>query len=181
MRSVSGANFKFIWNPIDSSNSSCPSVHLENLYPGDSYVDVVALDVYDGIGSQISSNAARFTDLLNGVGKGGYTAVTPNAANGQTFGGEGYGLKWLAAFGKAHNKEISLPEWGLESTSQNAGGGDDAYFVTHMADWIKANATGPAIFWNSGNGTLPLDIPNYTNGGTPNATVAFKAAFGSAS
>ena len=47
-----------------------------------------------------------------------------------------------------------------------------------MADWIKANATGPAIFWNYGGGTLPLDIPNYTNGGTPNATAAFKAAFG---
>jgi hypothetical protein len=35
------------------------------------------------------------------------------------------------------------------------------------------------IFWNHGPGTLPLDIPNYTNGGTPAATAAFKAAFGS--
>jgi hypothetical protein len=90
-------------------------------------------------------------------------------------------LKWLAAFGKAHNKEISLPEWGLDSSSLDAGGGDDAYFMTQMADWIKANATGPAIFWNygssSGNGTLPLTIPNYTDGGTPKATAAFKAAF----
>jgi hypothetical protein len=178
MRSVSGASFKFIWNPIDSSSSSCPGIHLENLYPGDSYVDVVALDVYDGIGPKISSDAKRFTDLLNGVGAGGYTAVTPNAVNGQKFEAEGYGLKWLAAFGKEHNKEISLPEWGLESTTQNNGGGDDAYFVTQMADWIKANATGPALFWNSGDGTLPLDIPNYTNGNIPNATAAFKAAFG---
>jgi len=177
MRSVSGASFKFIWNPIDTSNSSCPGVHVEDLYPGDSYVDVVALDVYDGIGTQISSDATRYTDLLNGVGSGGYTAVTPYAINGQKFSGDGYGMKWLAAFGKEHNKEISLPEWGLESTSQNAGGGDDAYFVTQMADWIKANATGPAIFWNSGDGTLPLDIPNYTTGGTPTATAAFKAAF----
>jgi Glycosyl hydrolase family 26 len=181
MRSVSGASFKFIWNPIDSSSSSCPGIHLEDLYPGDSYVDVVALDVYDGIGAKISSDATRFTDLLNGVGSGGYTAVTPNAVNGQKFAGEGYGLKWLAAFGKEHNKEISLPEWGLESTTQNNGGGDDAYFMTQMADWIKANATGPALFWNSGDGTLPLDIPNYTNGNTPNATAAFKAAFGTAS
>jgi hypothetical protein len=178
MRGVSGANFKFIWNPIDTSNSSCPGVHLENLYPGDKYVDAVALDVYDGIGAKISSDAERFTDQLDGTGAGGYTAVTPNAINGQAFNGQGYGLTWLAAFGKEHNKEISLPEWGLESTSQNAGGGDDAYFVTHMADWIKANATGPALFWNDGDGTLPLDIPNYTNGGTPNATAAFKAAFG---
>ena len=50
-----------------------------------------------------------------------------------------------------------------------------------MAAWIKANATGPTLFWNSGNGTLPLDIPNETNGNTPNATAAFKAAFGTQS
>ena len=51
MRSVAGANFKFIWNPIDSSNSSCPGANLENFYPGDSYVDMVALDAYDAIGA----------------------------------------------------------------------------------------------------------------------------------
>ncbi|MGH3250203.1 MAG: glycosyl hydrolase [Trebonia sp.] len=180
MRSVSGANFKFIWNPIDTSNSSCPGVHMENLYPGDSYVDVVALDVYDGIATKMS-DATRFSDLLNGTGSGGYVAESPYAVNGQSFKGDGYGLKWLAAFGKAHKKEISLPEWGLDSTSQNAGGGDDAYFMTQMADWIKANATGPAVFWNegdpSGTGTLPLNIQNYTSAKTPNATAAFKAAF----
>jgi hypothetical protein len=176
MRSVSGANFKFIWNPIDTSSSSCPGVHLESLYPGDSYVDVVGLDVYDGIATSMS-DATRFSDLLNGTGSGGYVAESPEDVNGQSFNGEGYGLKWLAAFGKAHNKEISLPEWGLDSTSQDAGGGDDAYFVTQMADWIKANVTGPAIFWNSGDGTLPLDIPGDTNGNTPNATAVFKTAF----
>jgi hypothetical protein len=46
-----------------------------------------------------------------------------------------------------------------------------------MANWIKANATGPELFWNSGDGTLPLDIPSYTNGNIPKATAAFKAAF----
>jgi hypothetical protein len=181
MRSVSGAHFKFIWNPIDTSSSSCPGVHLENLYPGDNYVDAVALDVYDGIGTTISSDAARFSDLANGTGNGGYVAVSPNAINGENFNGQGYGLNWLAAFGKEHNKEISLPEWGLMATDFNGGGGDDAYFVTHMADWIKANATGPELFWNSGDGTLPLDIPNYTSGATPNASKAFKAAFGTES
>ena len=69
------------------------------------------------------------------------------------------------------------------STSLDAGGGDDAYFMTQMTNWIKANATGPAIFWNQGSsdgtGTLPLDIPNYTNGGTPQASAIFKSAFAS--
>jgi hypothetical protein len=174
MRSVSGANFKFIWNPIDSSNSSCTGGNMESFYPGDSYVDAVALDVYDGIGTT-SSDAVRFTNLLDGVNGGDWTAGAPAAINGQTF--KGYGMNWLVAFGKEHSKEISLPEWGLDSTSTSGGGGDDAYFVTRMADWIKANATGPAIFWNFGGGTLALDIPNYTSGGTPDASTAFKAAF----
>ena len=177
MRSVSGANFKFIWNPIDSSNVSCDGVQLENFYPGDSYVDVVALDVYDGIGQATSSDAARWEDLMNGVNAGNWTSTAPESINGQKF--EGYGLNWLDAFGQEHNKEIGVPEWGLDDTKQNVGGGgDDAYFVTQMADWIKANATGPAIFWNYADGNLQLDIPSYTSGDTPKATAAFKAAFG---
>jgi hypothetical protein len=176
MRSVSGANFKFIWNPDEGSNASCPGTSLENFYPGDSYVDMVALDVYDGLGAATSSDATRWTDLLNGVNAGDWAAVAPAAINGQEF--EGYGLNWLAAFGKEHNKEVGIPEWGLESSGTDGGGGDDAYFVTQMANWIKANATGPAIFWDYGGETLPLDIPNTTSGYTPNATAAFKAAFG---
>jgi hypothetical protein len=176
MRSVSGANFKFIWNPIDSSNVSCPGDNLVNFYPGNSYVNMVALDVYDGIGQTTSSDAARWTDLLNGVNEGDWTSVVPDAITGQTF--EGFGLNWLAAFAKENDEEAGLPEFGLDSSSQDAGGGDDSYFVTQMADWIKANATGPVIFWNYGGGTLQLDIPNYTSGDTPAATAAFKAAFG---
>jgi Glycosyl hydrolase family 26 len=177
MRSVGGAHFKFIWNPLVSSNVGCPGGNLERFYPGDSYVDVVALDVYDGIGQSTSSNPARWTDLMNGVNAGQWTSVQPDAINGQSF--HGYGLSWLAAFGKEHSKLIGIPEWGLFSSNAAGGGGDDAYFVTQMADWIKANATGPAIFWNYGNdnGTLKLDIPNYTDGSTPAATAAFKAAF----
>jgi hypothetical protein len=175
MRSVSGANFKFIWNPLDSSNVSCPGANLENFYPGNSYVDVVALDVYDGIGAA-TSDATRWTDLLDGVNAGGWTAVRPDAINGQEL--EGYGLNWLAAFGAENDKEIGLPEWGLDDSSQNDGGGDDPYFITQMANWIKTYATGPAIFWNYGDGTLALDIPNYTSGGTPDASAAFLAAFG---
>ena len=178
MRSVAGGDFKFIWNPDDSSNVSCAGANLANFYPGDNYVDMVALDVYDGIGTATSTDAARWSDLLNGVNAGDWTSVTPAAINGQQF--PGYGLDWLAAFGKEHDKEVGLPEWGLFSSSTDDGGGDDPYFVTQMADWIKANATGPAIFWNFGDGTMPLDIPSYTTGDTPDATAAFKAAFDTA-
>ncbi|HEY6494695.1 MAG TPA: glycosyl hydrolase [Trebonia sp.] len=179
MRSVKGANFKFVWNPLDSSNVSCPGVNLEDYYPGDSYVDAVGLDVYDGVGQTVSTNSARWSDLVNGVNGGHWTAVTPESINGQKF--EGYGLTWIEAFGKEHDKQVAIPEWGLDETSTNGGGGDDAYFVTQMANWIKASATGPAIFWNYANGNLPLDIPSYTSANTPAATAAFKAAFGAGS
>jgi Glycosyl hydrolase family 26 len=174
MRSVSGENFKFIWNPIDSSNASCPGANLENFYPGDNYVDDISSDAYDGIGTA-TSDSGRWSDILNGVNPGGWTAVKPASINGQSF--EGYGLTWLNAFAKAHGKEVGLPEWGLNTSGTNGGGGDDAYFVTQMSDWIKDNASGPAIFWNFGDGTLPLNIPGYTDGGTPDATAVFKSAF----
>ena len=174
MRSVSGANFKFIWNPIDSSNASCAGDTLENFYPGNNYVDVVALDAYDGVGSS-TSDSARWTDISNGVNAGGGTAEVPASIGGQSF--PGYGLNWLTAFGKANGKQISLPEWGLNDNNTDAGGGDDTYFMTQMATWIKANASGPAIFWNYGGGTLPLNIPNYTSGDTSAATAVFRSAF----
>jgi hypothetical protein len=188
MRSVSGANFKFIWNPLVSSNASCPGGNLENFYPGDKYVDAVALDVYDGLSQTTTSDAARWTDLVKGVNAGDWTSIAPEAVSGKKY--KGYGLNWLTAFGKEHGKEIAVPEWGLDNSSTTGadsastpgGGGDDAYFVTHMADWIKANATGPAIFWNyEKDGNLALDIPSETSGGTPAATAAFKAAFGTGS
>ena len=173
MRSVS-PNFKFIWNPIDSSNAACSGGKLENFYPGDNYVDMVSLDAYDGIGGE-TSDTARWTDITNGVNAGGWTAEAPNSVNGQSF--SGYGLSWLTAFAKDRNKEEGLPEWGLNDANTSAGGGDDSYFMTQIAAWIKAYATGPAIFWNYGGGTLPLDIPGYTSGGTSAATAAFKSAF----
>ena len=175
MRSVSGADFKFIWNPLVSSNVSCPGGNLEKFYPGDKYVDQVALDIYDGVGQVVKSDSERWADLVNGVNGGHWTSSIPSAINGQKF--QGYGLTWLAAFGKEHTKEVGIPEWGLDTASQEAGGGDDGYFVTQMANWIKADATGPAIFWNYADGDIPLDIPNYTSADSPAATAAFKAAF----
>ena len=121
-----------------------------------------------------STDAARWNDLLNGVSAAGWTAVTPAAINGQAL--QGYGMGWLTAFATEHAMQAGLPEWGLHITGTN-GGGDDAYFITQTANWIKANATGPAIFWNYGHGTLTLDTPNYTNGDAPDGTAAFPAAF----
>jgi hypothetical protein len=173
MRSVSGANFQFIWNPDDSADTSC-SGQLEDYYPGDSYVNMVALDVYDMNGA-VDSDSARWTDMVNGVNAGGWTATHPESINGQSF--EGYGLNWLVAFANEHGREIGLPEWGLWS-SDNDGGGDDPYFVNQMASWIKTNATGPSIFWDYDSGaTGTVLTTNAITGGVPDASAAFRTDF----
>jgi len=172
MRSATGANFKFIWNPDNSTNTSCAG-QVENYYPGDSYVDEIGLDVYDTDGSTDSSST-RWNNYLNGVNSGGWTATAPDAINGQTF--EGYGLNWALAFAKEHNKQVGFPEWGLWNDGSSDSGGDDSYFISQMAAWVKANATGPSDYWDYG--TSSLTIPSDTSGSSPNASAEFKDGFG---
>jgi hypothetical protein len=50
-----------------------------------------------------------------------------------------YGLAWQRDFAAAHGKPISFPEWGLTIRADGHGGGDNAYYVEHMYDWIAAN------------------------------------------
>jgi len=172
MRSATGANFKFIWNPDNSTNTSCAG-QVENYYPGDSYVDEVAIDVYDTDGSTDSSST-RWNNYLNGVNSGGWTATAPEAINGQTF--EGYGLNWVLAFAKEHNKQVGFPEWGLWNDGSSDSGGDDSYFISQMAAWLKANGTGPSDYWDYG--TSSLTIPSDTSSSSPNASAAFLSGFG---
>ena len=46
------------------------------------------------------------------------------------------GLDWVASFAAQQGKPISIPEWGLSIRTDGHGGGDNAYFVQHMHDWI---------------------------------------------
>ena len=49
MRSVPGAHFRFIWNPSmgDNGQKDLAMGDLAAYYPGDTYVDLVGMDVYD--------------------------------------------------------------------------------------------------------------------------------------
>ncbi len=99
-------------------------------YPGDEFVDIVGLDVYDkglpvawdpSTGSWSDPAAAWRWDLAN--------------------------LQFQRDFAVAHHKQVSYPEWGLSgvnATATSKVGGDDPAFVHGMAEWIKSLArTGP--------------------------------------
>jgi hypothetical protein len=116
MRSVSGQNFAFLWDPNDNGSTNYTP---DQAYPGDAYVDYVGVDLYDNCWCtpQTPQNAWA-TDL--------------------SFS---WGLNWLAGFAPAHNKPIALPEWSVDYRSDGHGLGDDPYFIHSLATWIAAQNT----------------------------------------
>jgi len=151
MQSVSGANFQFEWNP---TRGDMGVGNLANYYPGDAYVSIVGLDVYDAEWASYPGAVAEWQNMLT----------------------EPYGLDWLVSFGAAHNKPLAIPEWGLGWTTQpvgsgEVGGGDNAYFVEQMANWVNSNNVVSITAWQYGTDPLP-DASMF-----PNATAAFAADF----
>jgi len=140
MRSVHGARFRFTWNTTVGRESLAPT----EAYPGDAYVDVIGTDVYDNMPGSLSPSA-RWRRLMD----------------------EPYGLRWFSSFARAHHKSVSFPEWGLGFPPN--GGGDDPYFITHMAQFISAQPRlAGALYWNYGTSGLS---------GSPRSRAAFARAF----
>ena len=150
MRSVSGANFKFEWCPTLGDQGIG---NLANYYPGNSYVDDVAADVYDQTWSNYPGASGEFSDLET----------------------ESYGLNWLTSFASQQGKAVVLGEWGLGSGSGNAGqaysannqqvsGGDDPTFINDMAQWLMTNHVYEASYFDDQSMALsPKQNPNSYN------------------
>jgi hypothetical protein len=147
MRSVPGADFKFEWCPnIGDSGVG----NLADYYPGNSYVDYVAEDVYDQAWADYPGATAEFSDLET----------------------ETYGLNWLTSFASAQGKPVALGEWGEGPGPGNAGqsysaaneevsGGDDPTFIDDMAGWIMSNHVEEATYFDYLTSALsPTSNPN---------------------
>jgi len=148
MRSVPGANFRFEWNP---TRGDMGVGNLANYYPGDAYVDVIGLDVYDQEWATYPGPQAEWQNMLT----------------------QSYGLDWLASFAAAHNKPVSFPEWGLGIPEDGeAAGGDNSYFVNQMAAWISQHRVDNAVVWDYGSDPLP-------GSEAPTASAALGSSFAS--
>ena len=133
MRSAPGANFSFEWNPDRGG-----TVNVDAYYPGDAYVDIIGLDVYDTEWATYPGASAEFAHMES----------------------QPWGLDWLASFASAHDKPISFPEWGLGWGPSAAGsgpisvagtqvsGGDDPTFIDDMASWVDTHDVVEANFWD---------------------------------
>lgn len=145
MRQVSGGHFLFDWNV----NANYRNIPLADFYPGNAYVDIIGIDAYDASGIPLPP-----------VGDPGRWAALAN---------EPAGLKAIAAFAAAHNKPMSIPEWGTVTTQ-----GDDANYVTNMGRFIaKHNVAFQSWFNANDDDILPLSSKR-----APHSLEAYVKAFG---
>jgi hypothetical protein len=137
MRARTGAAFQFDYNMAVGPSGKVTS--FETLYPGDSYVDIVGLNIYDvWWGNPGATPAQRWN----------HTLTRPMGVNA------------FKAFAAAHNKPMSYPEWGLYRKGDvYAGGGDSPYFIDRMAELVKDSKYQAYFNFDWGGGTLD-EFPN---------------------
>jgi hypothetical protein len=148
MRSVPGAAFTFDWNPVPGGG-----VPLEQVYPGDDYVDVIGMDVYD-VDCGTADPEARWANAV----------WVP------------YGLEWHRRFAAEHGKPMSFPEWGVwrGGIAGTCAGGDNPRFVERMHEWVhQANVAYHAYFeFDAPDGDHEL-----MSGAFPQSAARFRALF----
>ncbi len=131
---------------------------LEELYPGDAYVDFIGLAIYDyNIGGLSSSTPENRWNYL----------MEPNPS-----GGANNGLRYHRDFANSRGKPKTITEWGLWQVAQSpGGGGDNPYFINKVADWVIQNRFAYQIY-NEGNSSHKMSTL------FPNSLATFRQRFG---
>ncbi len=163
MRGVSGAAFSFEWNPAMGDNGGGDKAmgDFSAYYPGDAYVDVVAMDVYDINWNYYPGEGPEFSGIQSRT----------------------WGLNWLASFAGQHAKPLAIAEFGLGwggssgngrpySGSGTVSGGDDPAFVRDMAAWMRQHDAVISGFWDN-------NFSSIENGKNPLTAAQIKTEFGS--
>jgi hypothetical protein len=162
MRAVPGADFSFEWSVAQGDNGSSDVAmgNYDSYYPGNDFVDIIGMDIYDETWQVYPGAAAEFQDIET-----------------QT-----WGLNWLATFASEQGKPIAIPEFGLGSAASagdgapfqgngEVSGGDDPIFINQMANWIANHNVQNAVYFGVGNDAI-------LNGQNPLTASALRADFG---
>ncbi|HEV7523456.1 MAG TPA: glycosyl hydrolase, partial [Acidimicrobiia bacterium] len=155
--------FRFDWNGDPGAIQKETAA-----YPGDAYVDIIGLDVYDkGIPVPWSSATKSWVDPV--------AALNWDLTS----------LRFQRDFATAHGKQVSYPEWalsGVTTTVTSGVGGDNPTFVQGMNDFMNAlPSSGPGslayqAYFNedAGDGNHRINATYF-----PTAQQRYRSAFGS--
>lgn len=148
LRSVPGAErLKIEWN-VARGGLAVP----DEAYPGDEFVDVIGMDVYDRTSTAaLGDPVARWQDFVTGQP----------------------GLDWLAAMGAAHGKPVAFSEWAVSSRHVSGVDPDNPYFVEQMRSWIDTHDVAYAMYFERDVDGLHRLMVNF-----PRASQRYRELFG---
>ncbi len=127
---------------------------IEDLYPGDDYVDVVGIDAYVIAADQSTMTAAQHADYIFD----GY--YIPDAT-------QGVGINQALDFAKSRGKLFAIPEWGTCYENEA--------FIERMADFVRQNGVLYHGYWDQNNGSFTCKL---SGDAWPNSAYAFVRNFG---
>jgi hypothetical protein len=145
LRQVSGEHFLIDWNV-----NACTGVYpYANYYPGNSYVDIIGIDVYD-VACRTPFTKVSFSKLAS----------------------EQLGINDLQAFAAAKHKPMSLPEWGLATVPA----GDDPSYINGIGTKVEQGDFSFQTYFDGGGGPNSKSLG--LSSGTPLSDAAYKKWFG---
>lgn len=145
LRQAVGEHFLIDWD-VNACTGAYP---YSNFYPGNSYVDIVGLDLYD-VDCNTPNTSVTFSHLSN----------------------EPYGLADFEAFAAAQGKPMSFPEWGLSTIPS----GDDPAYIGGMGSLFASGEFAFEAYFEGGGGTKSKALPLGPN--TPRSVATFQKWFG---
>nr|WP_240896688.1 glycosyl hydrolase [Kineococcus vitellinus] len=144
---VEGSSFE-----VDFTIAEGPqdSVSIEELYPGDDYVDIIGVDVYDSYISPIDPGARwqAKDEKVNSVSA-------------------------VVEFARLRDKPVSFPEWAMVAEGETQGGGDSPEFVDQMADVMAAADLRYQAYFNTPEGGVGMTLAD-----APEGSQAYLRRFG---
>ena len=145
LRRAAGGHFLIDWNP----NACKYSLPFARLYPGNAYVDIMGLDLFDAscLAPQEPYSFARLEH-------------------------EPAGLSSFEAFATAHKKPMSLPEWGLSTIPI----GDDPQYIDGIGSAFDTKDFAFETYFDSTDGASGKALPLGPR--TPLSIPAFQRWFG---
>jgi hypothetical protein len=174
MRAVPGTGrLHFCWNPA----LGWQQFPADQAYPGDAFVDIIGLDVYD------ESWANDTYPIPKDATAAEIDQRHQKAWNDTLYGGN-FGIKFWTDFARKHQKPFAICEWGVSQRSDHHGGGDDPDFIQKMHD-ILADPANNVLFdcyfdVQAGDGHHQVSPDKNGSMEFPQSSALFKELFGPA-
>lgn len=136
MHAVPGVRVLVVWNPADINWAAHP---VQDAYPGDRYVDVIASDIYSSLyphGFRDWSGGPDAPDLMSWARSDAnriHFWDYPGATQWSQTGG-GWGLVQALDLALAHHKPFAVSESGVGGDNAKTGPSDDPVFPAYLAD-----------------------------------------------